>query len=308
MASSSVIDRYPESSKNWASTTLSTSTLVDTVATTTAWPTASHAWLSACSPSNLIRRFPPRWNRTTHTASAVKHLRCRAMAPPPLKRRTLAADPVFEALAKAILRGHYPVGSALPPERELSVRFRVSRLIARQAMHRLRDIGLVRGAQGGKNHVLDPDDANDPRLVALMMRLAPERTDERDVTERQMLAGAMLLELAQMRMTRVEADELDAMLIAAERPDGTLKQPSLGSFEARFWTFVARCSRNKILLREVRWWFDVIGQQPDRRRRYYDRPELRLVVYRMVVDSLKDGTQQAAQLYTNAIRPILQDR
>ena len=230
------------------------------------------------------------------------------MAPPPLKRRTLAADPVFEALAKAILRGHYPVGSALPPERELSVRFQVSRLIARQAMHRLRDIGLVRGAQGGKNHVLDPDDANDPRLVALTMRLAPERTDERDVTERQMLAGAMLLELAQMRMTRAEADELDAMLIAVERADGTLKHPSLGFFEARFWTFVARCSRNKILLREVRWWFDVIGQQPDRRRRYYHRPELRLVVYRMVVDSLKDGTQQAAQLYTNAIRPILQDR
>lgn len=234
------------------------------------------------------------------------------MAPRTPKRRTLAAAPVFEALAKAILRGHYPVGSALPPERELSARFQVSRLIARQAMHRLRDIGLVRGAQGGKNHVLDPDASNDPRLVALMMEMAPERTDERDVTERQMLAGAMLLELAQMRITKAEVLELDAMLREMEeaKMEGgtTTNKRGMGSFEARFWTFVAECTRNKILLREARWWFEVIRNQPERKRRFYDRPELRLAAYRAVVDSLKEDTQQAAQLFTNAIRPILQDR
>ena len=76
-------------------------------------------------------------------------------------QRTLAADPVFEALARAILRGKYAPGNALPPERELAALFNVSRLIVRQALHRLRGLGLVHGGQGGQNTVLDPDASND---------------------------------------------------------------------------------------------------------------------------------------------------
>ena len=226
--------------------------------------------------------------------------------PRPPKRRALAADPVFEALAKAILRGEYPIGSALPPERELSARFNVSRLIARQAMHRLRGMGLVRGAQGGSNTVLDPEQSNDPRLVALTMELAPERTDERDVTERQMLAGVVLLELAQLRITPAEVDELDELVRGME--ESTTVETMIGSFESRFWIFIAECTRNKILIREARWWFDMIQRQPERKKRFYDRPELRLAAYRMVVNMLRAGTGEAATLFANAIRPVLQNR
>lgn len=227
------------------------------------------------------------------------------MARPP-KQRALAADPVFEELAKAILRGRYPVGSALPPERELSAHFNVSRLIARQALHRLRGIGLVRGAQGGQNTVLDPDASNDPRMIALMMELAPERTDERDVTERQMLAGAMLLELAQMRITPAEVDELDGLVRTMEESNAV--ESEIGSFESRFWIFIAECTRNKILTREARWWFDMIQHQPERKKRFYDRPELRLAAYRAVVNNLRTGTQQAASMFRNAIMPVVQNR
>lgn len=223
------------------------------------------------------------------------------MPPPKLNpRRPLAADPVFDALAGAILRGKYPPGSALPPERELGALFNVSRLIARQALHRLREMGLVAGGQGGQNTVLDPEEANDPRIVALQMELAPEQHDEQDVNERQMLGGAMLLELAQVRMTDEELEQLDAMV--AMREAAGADGGSLDDFEREFWCFIALCTRNKILLREARWWFEMLTRQPERRQRFYDRPELRLAVYRAVVTNLTEDRAKAAERFLMAVR------
>jgi DNA-binding FadR family transcriptional regulator len=215
-------------------------------------------------------------------------------------QRPLAADPVFEALAGAILRGKYAPGSALPPERELGALFNVSRLIVRQALHRLREMGLVSGGQGGQNTVLDPDLANDPRIVALTMELAPEKAAEHDVIERQLAGGAVLLELAQHRIRDDEIAELDAMLREAE----TAGSHEVGSFETRFWTALAAATRNKILLREARWWFEMLERQPGRARWFYERPELRLAIYRAVVDCLatRDGT--AAHKFRETVKPV----
>src|SRR5215510_2585730 len=83
------------------------------------------------------------------------------------RRPKHAADPVFEHLASAIIDGSLPPGSALPPERELAERFDVSRLIVRQAVHKLADIGLVRVRQGGPSQVVHPNDARDLRVIEL---------------------------------------------------------------------------------------------------------------------------------------------
>jgi DNA-binding FadR family transcriptional regulator len=220
-------------------------------------------------------------------------------------RRPLAADPVFEALAGAILRGKYQPGNALPPERELSALFNVSRLIVRQALHRLREMGLSSGGQGGQNIVLDPEAANDPRIVALTMELAPEKTDQQDVIERQLLGGTIMLELAEWRITDAEIDALDRMLSEME-PSADRRE--IGDFETAFWTAIASASRNKILLREASWWFEMLARHPDRARWFYDRPELRLTIYRMVVDSLRARDGGAAQKFLDAVRPVLRMR
>jgi DNA-binding FadR family transcriptional regulator len=221
--------------------------------------------------------------------------------------RTLAADPVFDALAGAILRGKYSPGSALPPERELGALFNVSRLIVRQALHRLREMGLVSGGQGGQNTVLDPDSANDPRIVALTMELAPEKADEHDVVERQLLGGLILLELAERRISEDEITSLDEMLRAAEARDSATEH-DIGEFETLFWTTVARASGNKILVREARWWFEMLDRQPGRARWFYDRPELRLAVYRAIVDNLRNHHGNAALRFLEVVRPVLAAR
>jgi len=67
-------------------------------------------------------------------------------------RGTHAFEACVEQLATSIRLGAYPVGAALPPERELAGRMGVSRATLREAMVALRQAGLVetrRGRGGG---------------------------------------------------------------------------------------------------------------------------------------------------------------
>ncbi len=64
----------------------------------------------------------------------------------------------MEQLATAIRLGVYPVGSVLPPERELAERFAVSRATLREAIAALRQAGLIetRRGRGGGSTVTAP--------------------------------------------------------------------------------------------------------------------------------------------------------
>ncbi|MGX7896000.1 GntR family transcriptional regulator [Tsuneonella sp. HG222] len=63
---------------------------------------------------------------------------------------------VVQALRAEILRGAYPVGSALPSELALVTRFGVSRHTVREAIRHLRDLGLVESHQGKGTLILKP--------------------------------------------------------------------------------------------------------------------------------------------------------
>jgi GntR family transcriptional regulator len=57
-------------------------------------------------------------------------------------------EQVADALREEIRAGHYPLGGKLPSERELSERFKVSKVTARQAIVQLRAEGLVTSRVG----------------------------------------------------------------------------------------------------------------------------------------------------------------
>jgi GntR family transcriptional repressor for pyruvate dehydrogenase complex len=59
-----------------------------------------------------------------------------------------AFESCVEQLATAIRLGVYPLGSTLPPERELAAQLGVSRATLREAMAALRQAGLVRTTRG----------------------------------------------------------------------------------------------------------------------------------------------------------------
>jgi DNA-binding FadR family transcriptional regulator len=69
--------------------------------------------------------------------------------------RTSVPDALYAQLRDAIVTGAYRPGEALPTERELSAGSGANRLAVREAMQRLRQVGLVEIVHGGGSRVID---------------------------------------------------------------------------------------------------------------------------------------------------------
>jgi GntR family transcriptional regulator, transcriptional repressor for pyruvate dehydrogenase complex len=177
---------------------------------------------------------------------------------PVASARPRAADQVFTALANAILRGQLVAGGPLPAERTLAAQFHVSRILVRQAVHRLEELGLLRIRQGGQTFILDPTQSKDPRVLMLRIELClVDPALLRDVAERQLLHGVILLEAASRHLDSATLDHLDALILELEQAgdEGTTE------FIARFWQQIATATQNQIFEREVHFWFELLQRK-----------------------------------------------
>lgn len=114
------------------------------------------------------------------TVSPAPHLPGAVLRP---VRGHHAFEACVEQLATAIRLGVYPLGSTLPPERELASLLHVSRATLREAMAALREAGLVqttRGRGGGTVVTLKP---RTPPARAAARISAARRSDWLDALE-----------------------------------------------------------------------------------------------------------------------------
>jgi len=220
------------------------------------------------------------------------------------RRPKHAADPVFEQLAAAIIDGSIPPGSALPPERELAERFDVSRLIVRQAVHKLADIGLVRVRQGGASLVVHPNDARDLRVIELVYRLGKSGPREmREMIERQFLHGYALLSLGARRASK---ERLQAIAdIAEDYARRGAPEEEIPAFERRFFGALAEGTDNRFYMLETSWWFRMVDSA--KRRPVAWDAERRGAFYRELGRRLVEGKdpRSAADYYLDSLSPIL---
>lgn len=176
-------------------------------------------------------------------------------------RRGHAAEEIFEELAASILRGELTPGDAMPPERVLGEQFGVSRMVLRQAMHRLAEVGLVRVRQGGATVVLDPAEVGDIRLIGLYYALDPGGemavAIRRDALEKQFMQGLSLIDVCARRGSDDEKASLLALATAFDGARGS--EADFAKFEQTFWRAAARAGKNRIFEMEVVWWYDVLA-------------------------------------------------
>ncbi len=226
--------------------------------------------------------------------------RAEKQAPEPSRPRH-AADAVFDPLAVAIIEGSLAPGTSLPPERELSERFGVSRLIVRQAVHRLAEIGLVRVRQGGPTQVVHPNDARDIRVVELIYRLGRGTPrDLRELMERQFLHAHSLLFLASRRASK---ERLQAIAdIAVDYADRGAPLDEMTAFERRFFGALAEATDNRFFVLETSWWFKLTEDRPARPAAFSD--EQRADFYREIARRLVEG-RDAARFYMETVGPVL---
>jgi DNA-binding FadR family transcriptional regulator len=219
-------------------------------------------------------------------------------------RRGHAADDVFDQLASAIMRGELAAGDALPPERVLADRFGVSRIIARQAVHRLAERGLVRVRQGGATIVQDPTKTGDIRTIELYYRLGPfTPRDVRDNNEKQILNGYSLLRVAALRASRADKQAIAAIVDAYD--EAGAREEDMHDFERRLWTKVAEAGGNRILLTEINYWFQLLETFPQARHEVFGPPHARAFVFKEIARRLVED-DDAPGFYLQATAPVLE--
>jgi DNA-binding FadR family transcriptional regulator len=201
------------------------------------------------------------------------------------------------------LNRELPPDAPLPPERELSERFRVSRIVVREAIHRLKEYELVRVRQGSPTLVLDPDRATDMRLLGLeieLVPLSPERM--KAFAERQVYASSALLDLAEQRMSTEEVDAIEKLVDAfLARP--VVDDPAC-SFDRAFWTAIGKGTKNRIYMREILWYFNLIEREPKFGETLFADPVTRAQLYKALVETLRSRSGSASR-YLKSLRLFL---
>jgi DNA-binding FadR family transcriptional regulator len=221
-----------------------------------------------------------------------------------LMKRGYLADAVFTTVGAEILRGDHPAGAVLPSERLLAERFGVSKLIVRQAVHRLAEAGLVEARQGGATRVRDAAEAADLRVIELYYRLAPDSDVARDlarhVLEKQFTQGMSLVVVFGRRASARARKELEELLEETPRTSR-----ALADLETRFWTFVANAGGNRILAAEVRWWYGALAARPEMPTKGTIEESLRF--YRELARRLRAASRvgEAVSFYLSAIGPAV---
>lgn len=113
------------------------------------------------------------------------------------------ADTATTTLRQEIIDGTWVVGGKLPSEARLSNRFGVSRLTVREALHRLRDQGLLQSRQGRGYTVQDFRSAGGPALISDLLTLGTKDSQLAAASDlllvRRQLAQAVLERLAEVR-------------------------------------------------------------------------------------------------------------
>jgi DNA-binding FadR family transcriptional regulator len=216
-----------------------------------------------------------------------------------------AGDVVFDQLAGAILRGDLPARSALPPERVFAERYGVSRIIVRQAVHRLADMGLVRVRQGGATTVLDPEEATDLRVLALLYRLAPNEAsliDRNDMIEKQYLQGLSMVSVA-ARRAGDESLRRIARLVDAYA-EGDHKHAPVEELEEQFWRALAKAGGNRIFVIEVAWWYEVLRERPLPKSVSSLSRKMRVAFYIELARRLVER-ERPLEFYVDVMGPIL---
>ena len=217
--------------------------------------------------------------------------------------RKHAADEIFDQLSAAIVRGDFPVGQPLPPERELAEQFGVSRTIARQAVHRIAELGLVRVRQGGATIVQDSSRSTDVRLLAMRFRVNP-RTDQQkqEFLERRMLEGFALVQLASYRATAEDIATIEVLIDGfAERGSTEEEGPA---FERTFWTAMAEATHNQFYIGQLAFWNHLVEERGREAADSSIPAATRVMFYRELVRRIAGGLD-APQFYLDTVRPIV---
>lgn len=154
------------------------------------------------------------------------------------------SDVILQKLEEMLAAGTWRAGQKLPSERELAVRFDVSRPSVREAIQKLEAKGMVVRRQGGGTYVQESQTSPDSPLLPLL-NMDPET--QFDLLEFRHTLEGMAAYYAALRAEKSEIDAIeqafDQMQLAREK-DYCAQARALAEFYMR----LAEAAHNQVLL------------------------------------------------------------
>jgi GntR family transcriptional repressor for pyruvate dehydrogenase complex len=128
---------------------------------------------------------------------------------------------IVQQIEDSILKGTLKSGDQLPSERELGLKFGVSRIAVREALKALHEKGLVESYSGRGTFITNGTSEAVRQSINLMMRIDQPDGSENLAEVRQILEP----EIAALAVTRIQAPQLTLMREAYSVMNSALKDP-----------------------------------------------------------------------------------
>ena len=240
----------------------------------------------------------------------VKRPRARAAAldSPLLQpiRKTRIPEEIADRIRRLILDGAFARGRALPSERVLARRFRVSRGSVRDALRMLEMLGLVemRHGQGTFPRELSVDRLVTP--LAAVLRYRPDLQDElMDV--RRMFEPAVA-RVAALRGTEADVAALESILNRQRRKLKTGQSPLVE--DTAFHAALSRATRNRVIVHIMETLNNLLVESRRMTLKQKGRPERSLLGHEAIVAAIRrrdaDAAAHAMREHIDRIADLLQ--
>ncbi|TDL30787.1 FadR family transcriptional regulator [Jeotgalibacillus sp. S-D1] len=154
---------------------------------------------------------------------------------------------VVELLSREYLNGQRSIGDKLPPERELAKQLGISRTGVREALHFLREAGVIHSRQGG-GHFLCVSRIEDAAGNQATLHL---KTDPALTAEMLEVRRALECEAAYLAAMRATQNDLDTLSSYLELMKHALTEEQGAKADVGFHLTVVRTSQNRMLIQAV---------------------------------------------------------
>jgi GntR family transcriptional repressor for pyruvate dehydrogenase complex len=173
----------------------------------------------------------------------------------PIKPKKISSQ-IADQIRESILAGDFTPGDKLPPERELSEMFGVSRPSVREALNILSSAGLVMSYQGGGTVVQSLVDPNQGNSLSELIRSQQERA--LDVIEVRKGIESWTAYFAAQRALPEDLRRMEDILIGMEKSlEGQIPPEDL---DANLHIVIARATHNIVWLHLMQSIFDAMKE------------------------------------------------
>ncbi|UTF61029.1 FadR/GntR family transcriptional regulator [Gilvimarinus sp. DA14] len=197
---------------------------------------------------------------------------------------------VAEKMLKALDSGEFPAGARLPPERELSERYGVSRPTVREAIIALEVMGRVEVRTGSGVYAVKSFKAKSDN---------PREYSPFEITEARVLIESETAALAASTMSEEDLQELAEALeeMILENKSGDLTSEVA---DKKFHTIIAQSTRNRPLMSIIEHLWDIQANLPEIKTAHQSvcktDGQKRIEEHRQILNTLKARDAHAARV------------